>query len=773
MEPWKGPPAGALGNPAGASSPEDLGSIPAPIPQRKSPLGIKERIAIGFRWFGFDPPDRWLALLALFVVIDIVVLAWVQILAYNSFYTFSQDFGSFNQTFYTTAHDNLLLYYTSNLPAGSNGTFMAIHFAPLIFLILPFYAVVSGPATLLVMKVTVLGVAAFPAYGIAHRRLGSPQWGLLMATAWLLSPITMGLDWADFDLEVFLPLFILCAIYFLLQRRYFAFFIAWFLAMATIESAVPFLLIFAVVALLGTFWWSRSVTREARDRRRLVLVVSIVLAVLWLVVAFYTLRYYSDLGGTFGSSYASHYKTLQADSFLDVLPQAILHPNLAGAALHYQGSQKLTYLLMLFGCFAFLPLFGELEFLLPVIGWLGLSLLSNFYEEYAFGTQYLGYVSPFLFAGAVGGIVFLRPRIAAFLGAPANTARRVPLAPARRLKWRLPRSDEAILPGVVILAVGITVAIGNPFLDHPVGAVSSTQFGFPTATAHTRLLDRILELIPANASVLTTTHVFPQLSNRPNAYVLPTAELFAGNRTYPWWLDDFINASEYVLLDFTLDEYVSAIMQSIGNYSGFGIEAAGSGIFLLARGWTGLPMAGYATPSSTTFAPVQWSPVPKPPPGWVASPGDNGSFVYTVPSKATGQLVWNGPGLPRIIPGEYYLNVSYKLNAITSVPVMKVRATEAQVQVIPQVNLSTSAGVHYNYNFTRVGAPINLTQQEIGVTSSEKGKVTFGTVSLMFDVSRLSTLTSIASTLVGSFWVLVLSCSLTWVGPPPAFDGLT
>jgi uncharacterized membrane protein len=760
------PPPGATGAP-GETAVSSTASTPAP----KNRVRARERLSALFTWFGFDPPGRWLAILTIFVLVDILVLSWIQVIAYNSYYTFSQDFGSFTQMFYTTTHDHLLLYYTSNIPSGSTGTFMAVHFAPLIFLLLPFYALAPGPATLLVMKIVVLAAGAFPAYGIASRRLGSPRWGLLLGTAYLVSPITMTLNWVDFDLEVFLPFLVLCAIYLLLRRRYFAFLIAWLLALATIETSVPFLLLFAAIALLGSFWGPGVLSKEDRVRERIALSTAVILAVIWLGLAYLVVHSYSPVGGAFGTSYASRYTVLGAQSFLQVLPQAILHPGNAGAALQYQGSDKIVYVLMLLGCFALLPLFGELRYLLPPVAWIALALLSNVQQLYSFGSQYLGYVSPFLFVGAVGGIAYLRPWVAAHLGTPGGPATDVAPSPGgRRRRWTLPRTEDALLPGVVVVAVVVTVGVGNPFLTHPAAGLSAVQFGFPTSDSHAALLDRIMALIPPSAGVLTTDHLFPQLSDRIDAFVLPPTELFSGSNSnnYNTSLNGFMSESNYVLLDYNLDPFPSQLIQGFGTFGGFGVEAAGDGIFLLERGWSGPPLPGFSIPTTTTYTSSGWASHSR---GVAVNPS-NQTFEYpvprSVPPKANVTL-WNGPVVSKIDPGMYALNVTYLLAPAAVGPLFAVQIVETPIILNITPYLVTSSGHHDSYNSILQPA-VTLTSITVFGTSANQGKLSAGTASLSFEVSQLGNVKSVGITSTGGFWVLVTGFTLTWLGPPSNLD---
>ena len=101
------------------------------------------------------------------------------------------------------------------------------------------------------------------------------------------------------------------------------------------------------------------------------------------------------------------------------------------------------------------------------------------------------------------------------------------------------------------------------------------DFRWPQITAHTRLAQRFIDMIPPTASVSAQSRLVPHLSQRLNVYMFPYA-------------DDRAN---YILLDVTGDRYpyfnaqaytheVKKVLQS-GNY---GILAARDGYLLLERG---------------------------------------------------------------------------------------------------------------------------------------------------------------------------------------------
>jgi uncharacterized membrane protein len=750
-----GPVAGAGAFSPTPNEPAPAESLAPDPPRRRSSLDTV------FDAMGFERPNRWLGFLLMAILVDAAVIAWLQVQAYNAFYTFSQDFGSFNQSFYTAAFHQQLFYYTSNLPAGTGGTFFSVHFSPLLFLLLPIYALYAAPTTLLIFKAVALALGALPVYGLAQRRLGSPAWGFGLGLAYLLSPLTMDLGWTSFDMEVFLPVLVLSSIYFLTRRRYVPFLVFWVLSLSVIETIGPLLALFMVFCILGAFLGPRLLSGPALFKERAVLLLALGISIGWIALAYLVTTSLAPVGATFGTGYATRYTTLGATSFVGVVPQAILHPNLAAAALQFQGSNKLAYVLLLFGCVAFLPFFGELRYLAPIGGWLVLSLLSNVNSLYAFGSAYLGYVNPFLFAGAIGGLVYLRPLVAHAFATSAPDP--VSVLRPRRSRHEGALASRSALPIILGFAVIVSVGVGNPLQGSPAASLGSIHFGYPEQSAHTEFLHQVIGLIPDNASVLTTAHLFPEVSERANAYVLPSGELFANGNTYWGYLNLFINESSFVLLDFTLDGFVSQLMEYFGNYTAFGVLVDAQGVVLLERGWTGGPLANFwggsqlainATGASVAVNPATEQRLP------------SASLFFSNHGKVNAPI-WSGPGIPRIAPGEYQVTLEYQLSGSTSGDVVKFEVTSLPFTVVPTTYLNSSVGHHYNYNFVRGSAAEVLAQTQLTTSSS----LSIQTANLEVNVSSLQSLTTVGTALGGSFSLQVYSVTINAVGQVVEFTG--
>jgi hypothetical protein len=288
-------------------------------------------------------------------------------------------------------------------------------------------------------------------------------------------------------------------------------------------------------------------------------------------------------------------------------------------------------------------------------------------------------------------------------------------------------------------------------------------FGLPAQDAHTELLDRMIALIPSGASVFTTEHLFPQLSDRIDAYTLPDVQFFSGNLNFSDWANTFIDQSDYILLDFTIDPTPSGFILGTGNFSDFGVLAAGGGILLLERGWTAPPLAGFWSGSSWTAS--------------GASVGENGavavasnqSLAFAQNASHDGKVFLNGPGINRVTPGEYVATIDYRLWSGTNASAFRLQLRQMPVYVNQTVFITEPSGTYYNVTFshwnesTSVAASVNVTP-----TAAQVGKWIAGSASVEFDVTNLSDLTPVAISTGAPFSIYVSSVTLSLVGAPVA-----
>ncbi|MCI4319010.1 MAG: DUF2079 domain-containing protein [Thermoplasmata archaeon] len=688
-----------------------------PSPLAQPAYSARSASASGWRWVirNVITRRRYLLLVAIGVIIEIVVLSFYQIQANAGYKTFAGDLGTYNQVLYTTDFSGSPFHTTIGIPSGLSGQFLAIHFSP--FLVIPAAAYAFDPNVggLLIIRTVALALGAFPAYGLASARLRSERWGALFAFGYLLSPLTITADWNSFDPEVFLPLVILSAFYFFTTRRHYAFLAAWVLALAVIEAIAPLLLIFAVLALLGTVDWKkyvpsflRRLAPSATPAQRRVLIAAIVVAFLWIGFAVAVLYSLSPLGGVFGDSYSRRFSVLGATSIPQVFTRIVFHPAAAYTALTFAGNQKIEYILLLVGSTGLLPIFGDRRYLLPAIAWMGLALFSNSNGFYTFGTQYQCYATPFLFAGAVGGAVaIMRPWSPqqATLGsgrfvpdASVGSARPTNALPRR---WRAAlapgpsrtRMLEGAAVGAIFLVLIVTSsALTSPLNGEPVDLVEWNAYGIVPITNHDHFLDQVIAWLPAHASVLTTTKLFPHVSNRAAAYLLPYGELFGQSYNYTAVVDRLVNLSQFILVDIVADQLPAQLLYHFVNLTAFGLFAGADGAYLFERGWNGPPVLW--EPFSKTVDPGEMNsfdstqgPDPQSP---------SGAVLYHAPDNQSGARLWSGPNDPAIPPGVYRVTLIWKIQDARADPGTRLRTLEIPTQVSLVKTLFTRAGFHYS-----------------------------------------------------------------------------
>ncbi len=765
-----------------------------PVPRESNgPIGALRRgvtrvsaVVRSFRW------TVWSLAVAGAALAVLIVLVWAQYQAYLDFQSSSGDLGLYNQAFHSTLYSHLFFYSTVGLPAGTNGDIFAIHFVPFYLLLLPFYALAPTAVGLIIIKQVALVLAVLPLFALAKLRLKSEKWAALIAIAYLAAPITMSMDWASFDPEAFYPLTFFGMFYFLAKGKTLPLLVSWTIAISVEETATEILLVFVIACLVGNFLNRPSSTAVPLkvERRNLLLMTGI--GLVWLGLSIYTLTVLNVNGGTFGQSYSARFGVLGATSIPGIPLTVLLHPANAWSALNYQGHEKWLYLLLVLACAGFLPLIGGFRYLVPLLGWLSLSFLSNSISFYSFGAESPGYVIPFIFVGMIGGIVAISkwtnsmgfplrsiagvpeispaaPNPSPLLqagasmgevisstegrsqprdGVPDSESRPKPSVPPSspaeqgpsrlgpRLRnagsqgesrtsvmddksttWRrrfilwaepsavpsvLPREVQVAIVGLILISVGAAAFVASPLTSNPLGTVTYFDYGQTVVTSHDRLLSQVIDLIPSGSSILTTQHLFPALSNRPDAYVLPQQGFFSGNVSYQSIVDHIVNQSTYILVDYQADPYGAIYMQHFVNLTqnGFGILAAADGAYLFERGWN--HGSELWEPFIVSYDPNQLSPRAA-----RIDPSVSTSFGPALSYSANGtnhELLWTGPGFLMLPPGKY--NATFMLDFSPTSPgnPIKLEATVTLSNVLATASLITSAGRHYEVGLS--GRPL-------------------------------------------------------------------
>jgi uncharacterized membrane protein len=504
----------------------------------------------------------WL-LIGLAITVYTAIFSFFTIMKYYSFRTYAWDLGIFNQAFWTTVHDGKFFYNTPELLINPSGSFFGIHFSPILFVVLPFYAILSTPETLLVVQSFVLALGTIPLYKLVMHTVKYRTAGLVFVSVYLLYPALEGINWFDFHVQSFLPLFFLSAMYFLEKQHWKGYFIFIFLSLICEEHATMIVLFIGLFVMIRHRNHLASVLkmRNLKDTVFLVSVITPISAILWYVMTLQVRNAFFPVNSAFLSTFkaSSNWSVLGITDPIMIPLQIILHPANALFALSYDFLLKIGYLLILFGPLAFRP-FLKAKYLLPTLPWFSLSFFSNYIAYYMLFNQYTAYVVAFIFVAAVYSI------------------RDNELSSPKKMKK----------PLLVFLLCGlIAFVLVSPL--SPVVAMLYSDSGLKPVTQHERLLYEVLGYVPPNASIITHNNLFPQVSSRINAYATPTIDPIWKGRASECteFIDNTLDKVDYVLVDMKTDGFSSGVVFALlqGNRS-FGVVASGDGIILFKKNYS-------------------------------------------------------------------------------------------------------------------------------------------------------------------------------------------
>ncbi|MCW4042171.1 MAG: DUF2079 domain-containing protein, partial [Candidatus Bathyarchaeota archaeon] len=493
------------------------------------------------------------------------------ILKYHSFRTYAWDLGIFSQSLWTTLYEGKLFYNTVELFIFPSGSFFGSHFSPILFLVLPVYALYSTPETLLVFQSFILALGSVPLYLLTRDALKSRVAGVVFVLAYLLYPPLHGVNWFDFHVQAFLPVLFFCTMYFMNKEKWLPYFFFVFLALSVAEN-VPVVVVF--IGIYGLWLFRKQAVKTLRqrtlqDKRILIPLLTIIIAVFWRFFATSIQTTYFPIN----PDYLRLYKAVDNWSVLGIhddplnLPvYVILNPGRAIGALTYDAYLKLLYIILLFGPLLFWSFRSyktaiTLAWFLPVF-------FSNYTPYYLIGTHFPAYVIAFIFLGTVDAL-------------------------RKKIKNQNFQGIGSYMKNIMLLALlfaGFASPLSPLLTTFRSDLLYFSDYYPPSVTRHEELLQIIVDMVPENASVLTQNNIFPHFSNRINAYVYPISKMknYARNETQNY-IDELFEISEYVVIDVLTDQSVEDFLEETFN-GNYGIYALIDGIYLFKRGYVGKPV---------------------------------------------------------------------------------------------------------------------------------------------------------------------------------------
>jgi len=414
----------------------------------------------------------WLA-----TVSYIVTFVAISLQEYHAYIPNALDLGNMAQAFWNTVHGHPFRFQnmrdTVSIEAYGTSTRLSFHVEP----ILPFLAVVyffyQHVETLLVMQTVAVASGAIPVRLLARNHLANPVAEVAFPIAYLLYPALEAANLFEFHPVTVAVPFILWAFWFADARRYSWFAVAAVCVMGSKEE------LGVLVALMGLWIAVRN------GERRFGAVVA-VLGLLWSFLALKVI--------------VPHFNNAHSPYLDRFLPPAYGTSSVIGFWFHHfdlvwsnlTSQAKASYLHRILVPAGYLSLLSPLTVLVAVPS-LAIVMLS--YDPYMVGglAHYSAEIVPVMIVAAIMGAEWFAKHV----------------APRLHMRFEL----AVTVCSIYVLFASLANQRVNGFT--PLAA----NFWYPTITAHDRIVDRALALIPSNASVSAQNNLNAHLSDRGQIYL--------------------------------------------------------------------------------------------------------------------------------------------------------------------------------------------------------------------------------------------------------------
>lgn len=403
-------------------------------------------------------------------------------LIYKNHWTSCYDFGLFAQMFHYMKNTGLPLITCERDGLLSH---FAVHFSPIFYLLLPIYFVVPSPCTLLVMQAFVVVSGVIPIILICRNHKLSHCATTLFAVCYALYPCFTGSCFFYIHENNFLASLILWLIYFLERKKSILIFISAFLVLLVKEDAAVYVAVISLYFLCAQKNYKCSIS---------LLIISI--------IYFLCVTHYLSVYGNGAMTWRySNYMYDGSDSLVTMIIAVFKNP----IYVVQQGftQEKIIFIIQMLLPICFLPLITKnpSRYIL-MIPFLLVNLMTNYQYQYNIGFQYcFGSGSLLLYLAVVNYSELKDGRKLLLTSACCS----------------------------VIVFFGLYYNKLN-YIDE-----------YKWTSEQRETIDYALSLIPDDASVISSTFILPNLSQRDEIYQLETTD----------------QTAEYYVLDlrYTTDEY--------------------------------------------------------------------------------------------------------------------------------------------------------------------------------------------------------------------------
>jgi uncharacterized membrane protein len=507
------------------------------------------------------------------MVAYVVVYGGLSIAQHVSFRTHALDLGTMDQAIWNTSRGRPLEYTplpvtfgdtTPNLSPDSRlvGGKLELIFLPLSLL----YWLWADPRLLIALQTILLASGAIPLYHLARTQLDDSVASLAVTLAYLLYLPLHYVTLAGFHASALMIPFLLWAWLAARQNRWRTYYLGIGIALlCRIDAAL-------VLIGTGIYLYLRGDSGGSEQNRRHG-IATLLLGLAWIALDFGLVSPWAKASYGPGTNELLRERYGQfGQGSLQIAWGLLTHPLDALRVL--AGREKLQTLVDLMATLGWTPLLAPLT-LLPALPVLVLNLLAASPYQNSILAHYFAPVIPFLFIAVIWGTVNVGQWIARLSASWEKLA--LPSAsrdPARAWRGTGTRAGVEGRRLATIFVLITTLLVAWFFSPVPPG----WQFRlahYYQVSEHEQALARILDLVPADATVSAQSGIFPHLSRRPVIYLFPT-----------------VADAEYVVLDLDysanktpVDEHVFyTAVEGLLADPAFHVAAFDNGALLLQRG---------------------------------------------------------------------------------------------------------------------------------------------------------------------------------------------
>ena len=437
----------------------------------------------------------WAVVMAL---VYIAVTLYITIQMFNSYNVGATfDLGAATQELKYTLQGKML--YSPGIGTSQ----FAIHFSPILLILVPIYRLFPHPQMLIVVQSLLLALGGYLVYVLCREYRHSQRVSLILEGLYFINPLVWGIALVYFHEAVFAIPALLLMFLGMKRKNYFLFSLGLIVTLSTKEDVVIVLGVFGFILMIFDYWKQKRIERIS-------------------IIIFCTAILTYGMGSVI-SQLASAGNNTQMLSYITIRYAYIGKTMSTAIPLFFNTVFSMGSLFQI-GAYlaplAFLPLLSP-KWVIPGLVVLLEGILSTDFGQHSMLMQYTAAAIPFLFLAFIDAL----PRVTDHQQIQA---------------YILKTNNRVVTYAVMLLAVVSLSIVSEGMINN-----------FSLPNAHDKAIYQVISMIPDNTTVTTSVIIFPHLCSRTDTYVdgwegeelAPNAGIINGD----WGFPD--KATEYIVFD--------------------------------------------------------------------------------------------------------------------------------------------------------------------------------------------------------------------------------